>query len=355
MTRLTIYALCFFAFNMMPAMACTLNPAGIVSNVNHNALDKGVNIAEIWQKSPRKPLLQSDISNIKSLGFTFIRLPISEIWLDSDNEAVLNDIRCDIVALLNAGLVVVVDLHLSGSARKALGGETDVEALRRLEEYWTVLGGVVNGLPSQLLYLSLLNEPPKEMENWWDFQENLIANLREDFPDHTFIASDIFGMYGKLDKKVPYADQNVFYDFHFYSPMFFTHHNAQWLIPAPDEREKTDNVLYPSSGNAVSDENYTKMADYIEQGWDKAKLARLLEVYPVRWGERTGAKVLCLEFGVYRPYVDNDARLQWLGDMKELFDEYDIPWALWNYKGGYGIYYGGRLDVEMAETLGLTP
>ncbi|HNS44903.1 MAG TPA: cellulase family glycosylhydrolase [Alphaproteobacteria bacterium] len=333
--------------------ACAFDP---VPEVKENAwtLTRGINMAEFWQHPPGQKLLPEDVNNVKNLGFTFVRLPVSEQWLSPEGTR-LQELRCDITAFLNDGLAVIVDFHPSHEEQEILAAQNSDALLARLEDRWAVLESVLNGLPADKIYLGLLNEPPRSIKDWWKAQGRLVERLRARFPDTAFIATDNFGLYGTLRNKKPYPDENIFYDFHFYTPMFFTHHNARWTTPPPDLREKIDNLRYPANLNPDANPSYEKMKTYLDQGWDKEKLAALLEKYPLYWRDKVGAKILCLEFGVYRPFVDNDSRLRWLKDMRELFEENNIPWALWNYKGGYGLFPGGDrpLDAEMAEALGL--
>jgi hypothetical protein len=78
------------------------------------------------------------------------------------------------------------------------------------------------------------------------------------------------------------------------------------------------------------------MKDYISKGWNKDKLA--LEMTSMfEWAARYHVRLTCLEFGVYRPHVDVQARANWLHDMREIFESHHVPWAVWEYNEGFGI------------------
>lgn len=58
-----------------------------------------------------------------------------------------------------------------------------------------------------------------------------------------------------------------------------------------------------------------------------------------------GITVMVGEFGVYQ-YTPHDLTLALLEDYLQLWQEYHLSWALWNFKGSFGILDSGRTDVQ---------
>ena len=44
----------------------------------------------------------------------------------------------------------------------------------------------------------------------------------------------------------------------------------------------------------------------------------------------------CGEWGSL-PNVPQEIRLQWYADVREILEKYEIAWANWDYKGGFGV------------------
>jgi len=336
---------------------CMYRPDLFQQAGQEKTLKRGVNLSGWWWDDYRNDFTREDFQRIRKLGFDFVRLPVSQHMLaieDKDaQEKKITELRCDIVDLLKSGLNVVLDFHPSKDFKEITETESSDLLLVRLENYWKTLRPAIIGLPEDRIYLNLFNEPSRKIHNWWGLQADLISRLRPLYPEYTFIVSDRMNMFEELEKKKPYVDQNIIYDFHFYKPFFFTHHNAHWVNPPPDIREKTDRILYPSLLEKNDPPNYDKMQKYIDEGWNKEKLSGLLESV-ITWSRRTKTKLICLEFGVYRPFVGTDSRIRWLKDVREILEANNIPWAIWSYNGNFGLFdKQGFLDTNAAIALGL--
>jgi hypothetical protein len=325
---------------------CHYNGANISA-----VLKRGINLSNWWQDERNQALDDEDIENLRALGFDFVRLPVSPRWLvDADDAA---DLHCDIISLLNAGLAVEVDLHGGSGMENHIARDPDHVA-EYLTAIWRLMQPVVAGLPADRVLLGLYNEPEIKAARWWKIQGELVKNLRAIFPDNTFVAMAAQDagpwklVYGK-----PYADRNIIYDFHFYEPMILTHHGASWF-PSDDPVRKIDHISYPSDPMDAEGENDPDIIRYDREGWNKKKLAVDMEALLV-WRKRYHTRVACLEFGIYRPFLDDDSRANWLRDMRELFESRNIPWALWEYRGNFGLVNShGDVDEGMVKGLGLS-
>jgi endoglucanase len=350
MLRLIVPLLCLFLFSHAAAAAetCTYNPASVPKTV---ALKRGINLP-VWWETRRWNPDEEELSVLYRTGFDFVRLPIHPKWLEEEDKEeqaeTLQNLRCDIISLLNAGFTVIVDMHPGGTTNDAFAAMSDRQVLSRLTALWRNLGEALRELPAQRLWLNLYNEPSLPTVRWWKLQGKLITALRRVFPRHGFIASEN-PMDEGLTARKPYGDPNVLYDFHFYAPMLFTHNGAEW---SDTYRAPQESVPYPARANMVTDDMNEEMQTYLREGWNRKKLSGLLE--PLRaWKKRYGTRLVCLEFGVYRFHIDDQSRTRWLRDTRTLLEEAGIPWALWEYNQGFGLFEGGKPDLHMAKALGL--
>ena len=103
-------------------------------------------------------------------------------------------------------------------------------------------------------------------------------------------------------------------------------------------------VRYP--GQVVSNEDYdafvkkdsglTQVMKNSKQIWNRQKLAE--ELLPaVTRAKELGLQLYCGEFGCL-PHVDRNERLAYYRDLISVFDENNIAYCNWEYKGDFGIY-----------------
>jgi endoglucanase len=67
--------------------------------------------------------------------------------------------------------------------------------------------------------------------------------------------------------------------------------------------------------------------------------------------EEKGVGVHVGEFGAYNR-TPHDVVLAWLGDYLSLWREAGWGWAMWNFRGSFGILDSGREDVEYEDFRG---
>lgn len=107
-----------------------------------------------------------------------------------------------------------------------------------------------------------------------------------------------------------------------YQPFGLTHYGAQWEPSFRNFPPPTWPLIEP--GGRVFD------------------AARLVEVYaPWRAMEATGVPVQASEFGCYSK-TPNDVALAWFKDLLALFRSYGWGWAMWDFKGDFGVASHGR-------------
>jgi len=155
----------------------------------------------------------------------------------------------------------------------------------------------------------------------------------------------------------------VIYNFHFYEPFLFTHQGANWSwyavvpirdLPYPSDPENVKPTLKLISDSEI--QGYIR--EYGEERWNLDRLDQRISA-AAAWGEKYRVRVICNEFGVYRLVAPKESRAQWLHDVRTLFEQHGIGWAMWDYSDSFGMILPARvgpptIDTPVAEALGLT-
>lgn len=315
---------------------------------------RGLERREIFQ--------QVDAERIAGWGMDHIRLPIDEeqMWDEQGNP------QPEAWELLNAaldwceaaGLRVVVDLHIIRMHHFLTGKEsrlwTDPAAADEFADLWRDISGRLAGRSTDKVAYELLNEAvAADSEDWNRVSHHVIDALRELEPDRTLVlGSNNFNNVMTYDElRIP-NDDNLMLTFHFYYPMPITHYHAGWT----STRCYAGPVKYP--GVAIEEEDF-RLA---EEGPDKQELMswndyfdrdRMVEhlAQPLAARKRTGFGMFCGEFGCYTE-APLEARRNWYRDILDVFDEHDLGWSHWNYKGkGFGLVDADGKPADFADII----
>src|SRR5262249_54570259 len=95
-------------------------------------------------------------------------------------------------------------------------------------------------------------------------------------------------------------------------------------------------ALLPTISDQKSRELLTA---YAGERWDAGRIDALV-ARAAAWRDRTGAPIICTEFGVYRPVSPTSARIAWLRDVRAALERHRIGWTTWEYAGGFGVVDG---------------
>ena len=66
---------------------------------------------------------------------------------------------------------------------------------------------------------------------------------------------------------------------------------------------------------------------------------------PPLWARERNVPLICNEFGAYRETANPASRARWIGDVRAALEENHIGWAMWDYRGNFGVVE--RTDTQI--------
>ncbi|QQS04089.1 MAG: cellulase family glycosylhydrolase [Fibrobacterota bacterium] len=331
------------------------------------SLNRGVNLSHWLSQSERRGperaawTTRIDFARIREMGFDHVRLPVDEeqLWKpDGTRETEAWDLLESGLDWAEAvGLSVVCDLHV---LRSHHFNQTSVPALyadpselNRFCQLWRDLAGVLGKRSQDRVALEILNEAvARDDEDWNRVSSAAWRAMREAAPQHTIVlGSNWYCMCKTFPQLVVPDDPNLILTFHFYNPMFVTHHRAEWT----PQGAWTGGISYPGK----------HWPEGVPEGLDAALAERMHAANQTRWGveamreeiqsplakaSETGHKLYCGEFGVIR-HAPLAIRKAWLTDAVGLFEENRIGWAMWDWKGAFGVVDAEGIPAGIHEAI----
>ena len=337
-------------------------------------LAKGVNLSN-WFNDYSDPgqygtrFTLPAMQKIKSLGFTYIRLPIGNtILFNAANPSTLNPVNLTYVdnavkMATDAGLAVTINLHPWKNDMDSLLA-ADANMVAKVAAYWKAMATFFKKYPADKIFFEVYNEPHASAGKfttqgfgWWQtVQGQMIAAIREITNDHYIIAGgEGWNSIEGLKQLQPYNFEKIVYDFHFYEPFVFTHQGATWVgdtwaflhdVPYPSSPENTAALIAASNRDDVKNlltwyGNYRYNADTLSKQIKEA----------VNWASQKKVPLICNEFGSYKQYAPPASRVNCIHDVRMLLEQNNIGWAMWEYDEGFGLidYTGGNRDMPVAD------
>ncbi len=358
MKNIKILSLIFQALVILLLTSCNLGvnhskTADLAKGDDEFSIKRGVNISHWLSQSKRKGeqrasfITEKDFGKISSLGYDHVRLPLDEMHLwsetgEKDQEA-FQLVHNAIKWCKNNNLKVIADLHVVRSHYFNANYNPlwdDVSEQEKFIGFWKQISAELDAYPNNLVAYELLNEPVANNTEDWN---NLIAKtmnvIRENEPNRTvIIGSNKWQSVDTFDQLIlPENDKHIILSFHFYSPHVFTHYKAPWSrkvgyytgpVHYPGHPLKPiDLVNYDSiQVKKLTDDDGDYNKDFF---FDKLQ-------QPLLVSKKYGLKLFCGEFGCY-PTTDLNDRVAWYSDLTQVFEENNIAWANWDYKGDFGI------------------
>lgn len=332
--------------------------AGTNPSVPQTAIPRwrGFNLLDFFQaftRADRRPSVNEDECRwIRDWGFNFIRIPmdywhwIKSDWrqtrkLEPDDVMKIDESAFDAVDRVvdigrKFGLHVSLNLHrapgycINNPEREPFILWRDSRAEEAFVHHWTLLAHRYKGVSDFDLSFNLLNEAPKPREGYMDRQDYArvmlsAANaIREISPARLVIVDGLDVGNSVVDELI---ESKVAQSVHAYWPGQISHYRASWV----DKEEK-----FPTPAWPVLREDGT------------ARMSRKdLEDRYAPWAElaRKGIGVHCGECGCYSR-TPHDVFLSWFTDVLEILESHGIGYALWNFRGSFGVLDSGRQDID---------
>lgn len=318
-----------------------------------------------------------DFAQIRALGFDHVRVSIQPNFTAPKIESGdpdLSDERMEILhramkPMIENDLTLVLDNHAPAPIKDKVAANDPFR--NAMTQWWRNFAGQVahhgQYTPENTLF-ELLNEPEKsfdDVERYRIIMGQFISGVRASAPEYTVVvggnrsnASE--AIYEGL--KTPFADPNLIYAFHFYSPLEFTHQgidsfgalykqlrNVPWDV-GPGAMSEGEMADYPP-------EVRERMRRYNEKSHRKADLSSAFDQLK-SWCDGHGQIAWLGEFGVYSHTVAPEQRAAWIRDVRELAEEHGFGWAMWEARGGFGLFLPDdtrplKVDEPVLRALGL--
>jgi len=330
---------------------------------------KGINLTN-WFQSPSARTIQftkytkKDFENIKSLGCDVIRLPINlhymtngapdytldPLFLQFLDEAVTWAEEIDIALIL--------DNHTFDPSEATSPEVGDI-----LNKVWVQMAEHYESRFDKLYY-EVLNEPHGiDADLWNSIQGEVIKTIRQYDTRHTIIVGPAnFNSFHLLADLPIYEDDNLIYTFHFYDPFIFTHQGASWVEPSMVELAS---VPFPYNANAMPGVPDVLKGSWIESAYNRydedgtlAKVHELIDI-AADFQVQNDVTLFCGEFGVLMDNSNQEDRVYWYEEVRKYLEEKSIPWTMWDYHHGFGIFENGsngmfdhNLNEPLLQSLG---
>ena len=337
-------------------------------------LRRGINLSGWFAQLADTPQARSngymtiaDMQRLKRLGFDHVRLSIDPAPLIDTVQTVA--LRPDAMArldkavddLIGAGLNVVLDVQPEESWKNPLASGD--EGAEKFFAFWTALATHYSKTDPERVFFEVLNEPTMDdLYRWEGIQDRTVARIRTAAPRHTVIATaSRWSTIESLIAVEPVHDDNVIYTFHDYEPMWFTHQGATWgeqgwafahgvRYPATPENIK------PVLAQEPDERERLKLNHFALEHWDSARIEAEVET-AAEWARQRGVPLYCGEFGVYKAYAEPKDRVRWIADTRSALEANHIGWAMWEYRGYFGLATQGPdgpvIDEPVLHALGL--
>jgi len=363
----------FIKNTAIAAAATTLSGNLVFGSLNtptvKNAIPRwrGFNLLDYFGAFPSKgsgsKSTKDDFKWMVDWGFDFVRLPmaypryinfepgknVSPADILNINEKVVDEIQELVFQAQESGLHVSINLHrapgfcINAGFHEPYNLWNDQEAQDAFYFHWEMWGNRFKNVSSKKISFDLVNEPCMREDMNDQFSKSsavpgatyrkvalAAANaIRKSNPDHLVIAD---GNSGGSNVIPEISDLDIAQSCRGYFPHYISHYRAPWVYKNPDDAPK---AVWPGvmDGKSFSRKNleefYQPWIDLVKQG----------------------VGVHCGECGCYRE-TPHEVFLAWFGDVLDILTENQIGYALWNFRGDFGVLDSGRKDVEYEEWYG---
>jgi endoglucanase len=329
---------------------------------------KGFNLLDYFSPSlPRNSdanrSTEDDFKWMKDWGFDFVRIPMAyPRYLSFDrskdisveevyktDEKVLEEVDKLIFMAHKYGLHVSLNLHrgpgycINAGFHEPFNLWKDKEAQDAFNFHWGMWAERYKNISSKKLSFDLLNEPAyiEDMndqfakkglvpgDTYRKVAEGAVKTIRAISPDRLIIADGNSGGNNVIPELI---DLKIAQSCRGYWPGLVSHYQAPWVwkdptkAPAPAWPGTMEGKYY---GREQLEEIYKPWIELMEKG----------------------VGVHCGECGCWRN-TPHEIFLAWFGDVIDILTKNGIGYALWNFRGDFGILDSGRADVKYTDWYG---
>ncbi len=317
---------------------------------------RGFNLTNFFQALSRGEegqgmVREDDLRWIRDWGFDFVRLPMDYwLWIASDWRQT-RKLSPDDLFKIDQSLLARVDrtvdlcrkykLHLSLNFHRAPGyciNNPEREPLvlwrdERAQEafvfHWDLFAQRYKDVSTAELSFNLVNEAPTPRKDYMTREDycrvmtRAIEAIRRHSPKRLILIDGLSVGDETVPEMIP---TGVAQSVHAYWPAQISHYRASWV-----DRKGT----FPAPEWPIRNQDGS-----VRQG------RKQLEARFAPWAElaRKGIGVHCGECGCFNrtPYP---VFMAWLTDVMEVLKGHGIGYALWNFRGSFGILDSGRKDI----------
>ena len=299
---------------------------------------RGFNLLEMFTAKSDGNWREDDFRWIADWGFDFVRLPMCYLlWTEGDawtiKETGLAKVDRAVRLGQQHGLHVCLNFHrgpgysVNREREEPFNLWKDQAALDAFCFHWETFARRYRGIPSEQVSFNLLNEPATEAATGMTRADHervmraAVAAIRAIDPDRLIILDGI--SWGN-EPCPELADLGVAQSCRAYVPMGISHYKANWV--------RSEGWPEPTWPGAL----------HHDEPWDRARL----EGHYQKWADLAarGIGVHCGEGGAFNQ-TPHAAFLAWFRDVLEILTGHGIGYALWNFRGAFGLLDSGRPDV----------
>lgn len=313
---------------------------------------RGFNLLENFTMKSDGQFREDDFRWIADWGFDFVRLPMCyRLWIKGDDVFSVDEaklVHVDRAVEFGRKYRVHVDLNFHRAPGYTVNRELpaepfdlwkDTRALEAFCFHWEMFARRYRGISSDELSFNLVNEPvapagePAKGMTRADHERvvrAVVAAIRKVDPDRLILADGL--SWGNLCCP-ELADLKIAQSCRAYLPGGISHYKAHWV--------KGEDWAAPTWPGALRWPNTSST-----ERWGRKEL----EAHYLPWIElaRQGVGVHCGEGGAYC-FTPHDVFLRWWRDVMEILKAANIGYALWNFRGPFGILDSNRADVAYAD------
>ena len=301
---------------------------------------RGFNLLEMFHAKSDGKFREEDFRWIADWGFDFVRLPMCYLlWVEGDDpfrihEPALENVDHAVELGRRHGIHVSLNFHrapgysVNNEREEPFDLWKDQAALDAFCLHWATFAKRYAGISSGRLSFDLVNEPPGPTEDGMTRADHervvraAVAAIRREDRERLVI---IDGLKWGRTTCPELVDLGIAQSCRGYDPHAISHYKAKW-VGGQDWAEP----VWPG-------------VEFRGERWDRKRLEDVYEP----WAElaRRGVGVHCGEGGAYNK-TPHDVFLRWFRDVLEILTGHGIGWALWNFRGPFGVLDSGREDVE---------